>query len=552
MGFPLRPRHLPRYLSLARLLLRHRGAARPIGWDDLAPPDRAVDAADAEALARDLERLGPTFVKLGQLLSTRPDLLPPAYTAALARLQDRVTPLPVADVLGVVEADLGVRVHQVFPEFDPTPLASASLGQVHAATLRDGRRVAVKVQRPEVRARVADDLAVLQELAAFLDQHTAGARRYHLLDLVEEFRRTLAAELDYRQEAHHLHQLRHQLAEFPALFVPAPIDGLVAPRVLTMEFVRGVKITQLPPVRRTELDTAALADALFAAYLKQVLVDGFFHADPHPGNVFVTDDDRLALLDVGMVGHLAPERQDQLLAFLLALADGHADEAAHTAEEIGTPEEDFDRLAFRHRATAFVLQTRAAPPERLQVGGAVLAFTRLAAEAGLRLPPEFATLGRTLLALDQVGRTLDPSFDPNAAIRRHAADLLQRRLRQRLAPGAWGRAAMDSAALAQELPGAVRRVLRTWAANDVRLRVDAFDEARLLTGLRAIANRITLGLLLAALVLGGALLLHAAALGRGGSVASLALLLFVLAAGGALGLALHILLHDERAPRRRR
>src|SRR5207249_3080603 len=257
-------------------------------------------SADGEELANDLEQLGPTFVKVGQLLSTRADLLDPAAMKSLSRLQDDVEPFPFADVERIVATELGVRVSKAFSRFDETPLAAASLGQVHRAALRDGREVAVKVQRPNVREQVVRDLESMAELADFLDHHSEIGRRYGFARMVNELRRSILLELDYRREAHNMVTIGRNLARFRRLQIPQPIEDLSATRVLTMNYIAGSKITKANPVVLADANAGELADELFRAYLHQVIIDGVFHADPHPGNVLLTDDGRIGLLDLGM------------------------------------------------------------------------------------------------------------------------------------------------------------------------------------------------------------------------------------------------------------
>lgn len=347
MGLSLKPQHLKRYKDIALLLMKYgrSDVVTAAGLDPMLSDDPVVaETTDQTAadLAGDLERMGPTFIKLGQLLSTRSDLLPDEYIRALSRLQDRVEPFPFSEVEPLVTAELGVRLSKAFSEFEATPLAAASLGQVHRAALRDGRQVAVKVQRPGIRSRVAEELETLEDIAEFLDQHTAVGGRYQFTQMLEEFRRSLLRELDYRQEAQNLTLLRHNLADFRRIIVPAPVDDYTTSRVLTMEYVPGTKITALSRVARLELDGAGLADDLFRAYLTQVLVDGFFHADPHPGNVLLTDDGRLALLDLGMVARMAPRVQEQLLQLLLAVSEGRSDEAMASVLKLAEKRPPFD------------------------------------------------------------------------------------------------------------------------------------------------------------------------------------------------------------------
>ena len=315
--------------------MKHRSAA-----DD-------ARGADAEQLANDLETLGPTFIKLGQVLSGRTELLPPADIDALGRLQDDVAPFSFADVERIVETELRVKMSKAFGMFEAEPIAAASLEQVHCAALRDGRMVAVKVQRPDAAKQVMDDLAAMAEIAAFLDKRTDAGARYCFADLIAEFRRSLLEELDYLHEAANLRTLGEHLAGFKDIIVPQPIDSYTTSRVLTMDYVLGTKVTALSPLTRMDVDAERLGRELVRAYLHQIVVDGFFHADPHPDNVFVTDDKKIALVDLGMVGRLSDRTQDRLLALLLAAAEGRGDEAADTLIELGERREGFNEVALR-------------------------------------------------------------------------------------------------------------------------------------------------------------------------------------------------------------
>ena len=312
MGLSLKPDHLRRYRDIAALLLKY-GRSDLLFHSGLIGEEPA--GADADNLADDLERLGPTFVKVGQLLSTRADLLPPDALRALSRLQDDVEPFAYADVERIIAEDPGVRVSKAFSRFDRTPLAAASLGQVHRAALRDGREVAVKVQRPGVRAQVLSDMDTMAEVASFLDQHTELGHRIGFVRMVAELRRSLLEELDYRLEAQNMQMIGANLERFRRIVVPQPIADYSTERVLTMNYIDGQKITAVSPLVLAETDSRALADELFRAYLHQVIVDGIFHADPHPGNVLLTDDRRIALLDLGMVSRLSPDLQEVLLDF---------------------------------------------------------------------------------------------------------------------------------------------------------------------------------------------------------------------------------------------
>ncbi len=554
----LKPAHLKRYRDIARLLLKYgRREWRDTGWAADAGLSEAELVADgstpaAQQLAADLEALGPTFIKLGQVLAARADLLPLPYLTALARLQDQVEPFAFAEVERVVETELGVRLAKAFAHFESVPLAAASLGQVHRAALRDGRPVAVKVQRPGVRETMVDDLAAIGEAAAWLENHTEVGGRYQLAALAEEFRHTLQRELDYGREAQSLERMGEILEPFRRLVVPQPVHGYTTSRVLTMDYVRGRKITSIGPLARLELDGEGLADELFDAYLHQVLVAGFFHADPHPGNVFLTEDRRLALLDLGMVGHLSSALQERLLRLLLAASDGRGEEAAALAEAMGSRLPHFDAGSFTNAIASLVAQQREHTLEQLAIGRLMLAVARASADAGLRLPTELPLLGKTLLQLDEIGRAIAPGFQPNRAIRRHALEIVREHLRKSASPPNLLAALGDVKEFLERLPARTNKILDLVANNELKLQVDAIDERLLMEGAQKIANRISVGLVLAALIVGASMLMQVPTQFRILGYPGLAMLLFLAAAAGGVGLVASILWNDRRARRSRR
>ncbi|HEY9404125.1 MAG TPA: AarF/UbiB family protein, partial [Pyrinomonadaceae bacterium] len=413
MAISLKPEFLKRYKDIAVLFMKYgrsdlvktSGLSLALGDDS---PEVAATAPEAGELAADLERLGPTFIKLGQLLSTRADILPPPYLEALARLQDNVGPFSFADVERIVEDDLGVRLSKAFNRFDSVPMASASLGQVHRAEMRDGREVVVKIQRPEIREQIMQDVAALEELATFLDSHTEMGKRYDFAQMLSEFRKSLLRELDYRDEAGHLIEFAENLRDFNLIIIPRPVEDFTSSRVLTMDYIHGKKITALHPIRRLEINGKQLAEQLFRAYLQQILVDGVFHADPHPGNVFLTEDERVALLDLGMVSRIMSGFQDNLLRLLLAISDGRGEEAADITIRMGTRKENFEEEEFTRDVSDIVARHTDTSMNKVDAGRVVLEIQRIAAERGFRLPPEFTMIAKALLNLDQVVYTLAP------------------------------------------------------------------------------------------------------------------------------------------------
>jgi ubiquinone biosynthesis protein len=550
MGISLKPERLKRYKDVALLLIKYgrsdlisqAGLEGSVLAEEMVTPT----TASADELAKDLERLGPTFIKLGQLLSTRADLLPEPYLEALTRLQDQIEPFKFEEVEKIVAGELGVRISKAFTDFDPTPLAAASLGQVHRAYMRDGRAVVVKVQRPDIRELIVDDLESLGEIAQFLDAHTELGRRYEFENMLFNLRKSLIAELDFKTEASNLGTIGCNLAEFDNIIVPRPVDDYTTSRVLTMEYISGKKITSLTPLRVLEINGGALADELFRAYLKQILIDGLFHADPHPGNVFLTDDDCIALLDLGMVGHVTRTFQDNLLRLLLAISEGRGEVAAESAIKMGEAKEGFDRPAFTRRIVDLVAENRDAVLSRLNAGKVTLEITKISADCWFRLPSEFTMVAKALMNLDKVVYTLDPGFDPNAVIRDEANEILQRNVLRSLSPSSLMAGAVDVKEFAEKLPLRVNRILDEIGNNNLRIKVDAIDEKVVLDGLQKIANRITLGLVVAALIVGAALLMRVETAFRIWGYPGLAMILFLLAAAAGLVLAFNIVFHDKK------
>jgi len=542
------PQHLGRYRDIGRLLLKYGRSdlVRQAGLDTALVDDVEPEGARAEGneLAADLERLGPTFIKLGQLLSTRADLLPPPYLESLARLQDDLEPFSFDEARTTIEDELGVRLSRVYDDFDETPMAAASLGQVHAAVLRGGRDVVVKVQRPGIRRQVFDDLEVLENIAARVEAHSEQGRLFAVGELVAQFRRSLLDELDYRKEAANLVRLREIVADRPLLVVPAPYDDFSTGRVLTMERIPGRKVTEMSPLARLDIDGPALARALFDAYLDQILVEGFFHADPHPGNVLLTPDGRLGLIDVGMVARVAPELREHLVRLLLAVGERRGEEVARLAMDMSEPTSDCDARLFTADVADLVDRNATSAVGQLDAGRLVLDLTRACAAAGLRPPPEMSMVGKALLNLDMVARILDPDVAPVQIVQDRAMELV----RGGVTPSLSGmlNAAMEARDFAEHLPGRLNRAMDALASGRFELRVDAFDERDFLRGLHRMANRIAIGLVLASLIIGAALLSRVKTDVTIAGYPAIAFVLFLLAALGGAWLCLTIAVSDRK------
>jgi len=547
----IRRSHWGRYLEFARLALRHgrrdlvahSQATDLLTGDFSSDPPTPDDVARATALTHDLERLGPTFIKLGQLLSTRADLLPPAYLDALERLQDNVAPFPFSVVEETIVRELGRPLSVAFGEFGREPIAAASLGQVHRATLPDGRAVAVKVLRPRIREIVRDDIAALQRLVGTAQRFSETAYRFDLQSLLDEFRRVVGRELDYRAEAVYLERLGANLHSYPELVIPRPIASHSTSRVLTMEWIEGRKVTELSLEERQAIGGERLAQTLFRAYLQQILVDGFYHADPHPGNVLVTPDGRLALLDLGMVAAVPDDFRDKLLRLLVALAEGKGDAVADISMEVGEVTEFFEERKFRRSIRDVVANYSATPAASVKGGKLFFVLGRASADAGLRMPPEFALFGKTLMNLEHVGMTLDPAFDPNEAVQHYANDIFRERLQQGLSPRNVLALAAELDQLRKVLPSRIQRLL-DMSDDGIPVRITLAEQDRFIRGLDRIANRITVGLLVAALIISGTMWVNDTSGFTIMGLPGMVVVGYILAAGGALVLIRNVIRNE--------
>ena len=532
---------LSRYAEIGRFLLKYRNAGvfKAIGVDKLADEAKidhpAIEAGKPEEFVRDLEGLGPTFVKIGQTLSTRPDLVPAEYITALERMQDNVAPVPFEKIRTILEDELGARLSKAFETFDEKPLAAASLGQVHAATLRGGRKVVVKVQRPDIAATIKADLEIMATSAGAFDKVTDMGRRYQFADWVAEFRRTLASELDYRLEAQNLRRFANNLSNYPRLVVPRPIPDFSTGRVLTMEHVEGCKVTATSPLLQIELPLAELAKDLVSAYLDQMYVYGQIHADPHPGNILLMSDGRLALLDFGMVAHLPTRMRENLLKLMLAILDGHGEDAAGFCVDLGTRLDEFDEPEFVREAARLVAQYRAyRHTEDYTEGKLVLELTRMGAERGLRPPPEMTLLGKTFVNLDAALIALDPKIDVTEVVKSHAQSLVFKTFLNSLSLNLLTNEMLAVQELIREAPSRIYAILRMFSDNRFRIHVTGLDD--LLQGVQKVANRITAGVICTGLLITGGMMIKIDTEWKLMGLPAIALLMILVAASMGISL----------------
>jgi len=556
----LAPRYLPRLASTIGLFTRYglSDFAKQQGLDGLGhEPEPGEDHAGsprrAEAFRKRLVELGPAYIKLGQVLSTRPDLLPESYIGELEKLQDDVEQIPVDQVEDIIEQELGGRLSKLFAVFEDKPLGTASLGQVHAAELRDGRPVVVKVQRPNIRNALADDVAFFRELASFLSEHTPAGSRIDLIGIVQQLERALSDELDYRIEARSAATFRRTLAEFPRILVPRVIEAYTTERVLTTERVRGSKIGSISPLTRLEHDFHPVAEELTRAYLKQITIDGHFHADPHPGNMFVVfpestnpptpseivDSDRrvvqrpavtplsrieneaqrqaapqpsdvdvkLALIDFGMTARLSDSFRDHVVRLLLDLADNRGEHAAEMMIEVGTELPGFDREGYVREIASLMARNYNLTLADLDTGKVLYELINTSYQRGLRLPAELTLLAKALFNLDNVTRSIDPTFSPIPTIREFGNKIVADRAKRDLNPRRLFQLATEGNDLLVALPHRLDLITSRMASNEFQTKIDVPQITLMMEALQKVANRVFSGLVIAGLLVASAMLM---------------------------------------------
>lgn len=590
----LAPKYLPRLVSTVGLFTRYglldfakgQGLLTLQGaqLDDEGAPDENEMAPKAAAFRERLVELGPAYIKLGQILSTRPDLIPPAYVKELEHLQDSVPTMSIDDVHKCIEEELGAKTNKLFDSFDDTPLGSASLGQVHAAKLRDGRDVVVKVQRPGIREILADDIEFFRELAGFLASHTSAGERVDVIGVVQQVERALADELDYRTEARNAASFRRSLAGFPHILIPRVIDAYTTHKVLTTQRVRGVKISEIPPITRIQYDFEQLADEFARAYLHQITGTGHFHADPHPGNIFLIlpgrdnpltpaesaaldrrsevrkgatplvrseaeamreatdvadpEDPKLAMIDFGMTAHLTESMRNAVVRLFLAMAENQGDAAAEVLIEIGEHSETFDRTAYVREVSAVVAKHADETVGDTPAGLVLYQMISIGYSAGLKLPAELTLLAKALFNLDAVTRALDPSFNPSETMRDYATRIANERARRDLSPRRLFQMASATSDLVNALPRRLDTITERMSRNDFAFRIDTPQLPILLKGMEKIANRIFVGLVLAGLLIASSTLLQ--------YWRRLGMVCIVIAAGLGLWMIATVLINDRR------
>lgn len=534
-------RYLGRYREIAQVLVGHGFGylVEQLGLVSLLSlPRRMVlrvppptPLGTAARLREALVDLGPTFVKLGQGLSTRPDLIPPEFVVELGKLQDTVPPFPAEQAVALIEECLGRPIDELFARFDPTPIAAASLGQVHGALLFSGEEVAVKVQRPEIAHRIHTDLAILADLAALAQERLALGRQYNLVELAWEFSVTLRNELDYRREGRNADRFRHLFGESGFVHIPTVYWEYTDLRVLTTERLYGPKITDMEGLAAAGIDRCQLAANCLELILREIFTYGFFHSDPHPGNFFALPGGVLGAVDFGQVGSLDRQTTQALILLLGSLVDHDTSGSLRAMERLGIIARRDVTPQLRHDMERFTESYVDRPLREISARETINELLALLRRHYIRMPGPLAVLLKALVMMEGVGVQIDPELD----VFSHARPYVQRALAEQLTPAALGAEALRGgrslAEVSLELPHQLGDLLERLNDGELRVQTEDRELRRLGHALLGAANRLAVALVLAALVL--AIAIISVAVGLGGWSGTMPTLLLLLAGAAA-------------------
>jgi len=469
--------------------------------------ERIEHYARAERLRMALEELGPTFIKLGQMLSTRPDLLPPDFLEELAKLQDEVPPFGWPEAEGILEAELGPVWSEVLDQVAPEPLAAASIGQVHLARLVEGEEmVAVKIQRPGIKRLVEVDLEILFHLATLMERHLEGWALHKPTEVVEEFGRILEQEMDYRSEASNLERFAANFLKDQRIYVPKVFREASTGRVLTMEYIQGIKADQIARLRTEGFDLKELAGRGADLVMEQILIHGFFHADPHPGNIVVLPGHVVCFLDLGMMGRLDRSTREDIVDLVMAVVRRNEAALVEVLLRLTVWEEEPERRALGRELRDFIEGHLDRPLKELELGRLMQQLFRLASKYQLGVPPDLLLLLKTLTSIEGLGRRLDPDFDMIEKARPFVERIQRERLHpRRLAGDLWdfGR---ELVSVVKEVPGELRAILRLARQGKLKLEFEHLGLEPILNALDRAGNRLSFAIVLASLIIGSSLI----------------------------------------------
>jgi len=506
---------LKRYREIVRIMLRHGfgylivefGLQRFVpfhkGW--FGHSRKEVPYTSAEHIRMLLEELGPTFIKMGQILSTRPDLLPPEMAIEFAKLQDAAPPVAWNEIHTVLKEHLSQIPEAIFPELDSTPEASASIGQVHRGVLADGQIVAIKVQRPGIEQQIALDFEVLRGIAKRAAQNPQFAP-YEPVAIIEEFAQTITRELDYRQEARNIDRYRRDLDPSEKIRVPVVFHSHSDSHVLVMEYIEGVRIDDTEQLQNINVDPKELANRLARLLLGSAFNKGFFHADPHPGNFRITKDGTMVLLDFGMVGYLSPRDRAVMIELTLAMVEADPERMTDRLIELGLKVKGPNIALLEAEMGRFLNNYFDLPLSQIPMGEVLTNLLELIRGLRMRLPAQMAILTKTILMAEGIGTQLDPDFHLVPVARRFVRRAIIKRFRPTTSESRLRLASLDALTLAEQAPKDIRHIMGRIKRGEMDMEI-TMDDQFMIRELRQLGKTIKISALTIALVVAVALLM---------------------------------------------
>lgn len=474
----------------------------------LRRPAAIIQLNYCQRIRRALEELGPTFIKLGQVLSTRPFLIPPDLVLELSKLQDQVAPFPFAQARQIVEQEFGKSLSELFTSFEEKPIASASLAQVHRASLPNGTSVAVKVQRPGIKSVIDADMSILKTLADLAVRHIPESRSYDPQGLVEELAKTTRQELDFVNEGQNIEIFRSNFAELAEVRIPKVFWSLTTSLVLTTEFIQGTKISELSQLKARGLDPKLIAQRGAEIVCKQVFDYGFFHADPHPGNILILDDNIIAPLDFGMVGTLSESQMEELSDILSAFAEGNVQRIVRVFLESEIVDENVNLRRLEIDISGFLHRVKRRPLGRLNMKDLFWEAYQIFKRYDMKARAELMLLSKALVTYEELARNLDPEFQMAEQIKPYVSKLIKKRF----APGQFIKDTIgglsDIRKLASDLPFEVKRILQKSRKGEMTLEMRHKDLDKLMLEIDRSSNRLSFALIIAAIIVGSSLIIR--------------------------------------------
>jgi ubiquinone biosynthesis protein len=469
-----------------------------------------------ERLRMAFTELGPSFIKLAQLLSARPDLITVPFANEFKKLQDDVPPFPVEEAKQIIENETRLPINKIFSEFNEKPMAAASIAQVHHGTLADGSDVIIKVQRPKIREQIETDINILTTIAQLMDTHIPESRFFNPVGIVEEFSRTVRKELDFSEEAKNSCRFRKHFKDNPNIYIPKVYNEFVTEKVLIMERIDGVRIDDIPAIDSMGLDRKELAKLGVDAYFKMVLEDGFFHADPHPGNIYAMPTGQIGFMDFGIVGRVTDEMKETMANTFLALINKNFDRLIDQYIELGLVPEEVDLITFRKEFKAdlvdFLEPLYGLTLKEINFAEYMDIVTHLAMKHNMRIPSDLLLVNKAMLILENIGRELDPEFDFTAAAEPYASKLVREKFSPSRIYEKAKRNVEEVGDFAVLFPRQMKQIIRKILKDDIHLKMTHIGLERFIRDMDKSSNRIAFSLIISSILLSSAIM-HAMGVG---------------------------------------